>query len=88
MVGITLSPEQIRAAPPDVRHWLQQQIAALLSPLPVQPPHPGPQLVACSRQELRRVLTHIQTCCRSSACSSNWGGKPPACRCKACAPCA
>ena len=60
MVGITLSAEQIRSAPPEVRHWLEQQIAALLSPLPVQPPHPGPKLVACSRQELRTILTQIQ----------------------------
>jgi hypothetical protein len=60
MVGITLTSEQIRAAPPEVRHWLEQQIAALLSPLPVEAPHPGPQLVACSRQELRAVLEQIQ----------------------------
>lgn len=60
MVGITLSAEQIRSAPPEVRHWLEQQIAALLSPLPAQPPHPGPKLVACSRQELRTILTQIQ----------------------------
>ena len=60
MVGITLSSEQIRAAPPEVRHWLEQQIAALLSPLPVEAPHPGPLLVACSRQELRAVLEQIQ----------------------------
>lgn len=60
MVGITLSAEQIRAAPPEVRHWLEQQIAALLSPLPVQPPHPGPQLAACSRAELRAILTRVQ----------------------------
>lgn len=26
MVGITLSPEQIREAPPDVRRWVEQQI--------------------------------------------------------------
>jgi hypothetical protein len=60
MVGITLSAEQIRAAPPEVRHWLEQQVAALLSPLPVQPPDPGPRLAACSRQELHAVLTQIQ----------------------------
>ena len=60
MVGITLSAEQIRTAPPEVRHWLEQQVAALLSPLPVEPPHPGPQLATCSRQELRAVLSQIQ----------------------------
>jgi hypothetical protein len=61
MIGITLSSEQIRSAPPEVRQWLEQQIAALLTPLPVATPHPGPQLVACSRQELRAVLEQIQT---------------------------
>ena len=60
MVGITLTAEQIRSAPPEVRHWLEQQIAALLSPLPAQPPHPGPRLVSCSRQELQAVLARIQ----------------------------
>jgi len=60
MVGITLSAEQIRSAPPEVRHWLEQQIAALLSPLPEQPPHPGPQLALCSRQELQNILAQIQ----------------------------
>jgi hypothetical protein len=30
MVGITLSPEQIRRAPPEVRRWLQDEIAASL----------------------------------------------------------
>ncbi|CAH1659859.1 hypothetical protein [Chelatococcus asaccharovorans] len=30
MVGITLSPEQIRSAPPEVRHWLEQEIATSL----------------------------------------------------------
>lgn len=60
MVGITLSAEQIRSAPPEVRHWLEQQVAALLSPLPVQPPHPGPQLARCYRQELQNILAQIQ----------------------------
>lgn len=60
MVGITLSAEQIRSAPPEVRQWLEQQIAALLSPLPMQPPHPGPKLVRCTRPELQAILTQIQ----------------------------
>ena len=27
MVGITLTPEQVRTAPPDVRRWLEQELA-------------------------------------------------------------
>lgn len=27
MVGITLSPEQIRSAPPEVRRWLEHELA-------------------------------------------------------------
>jgi hypothetical protein len=30
MVGITLSPEQIRAAPPEVRRWLEHELAVSL----------------------------------------------------------
>ena len=32
MVGITLSPRQIKSAPPEVRNWLQHEIAASLGP--------------------------------------------------------
>ncbi len=34
MVGITLSAEQIRGAPPEVRRWLQQEIASSLNMQP------------------------------------------------------
>lgn len=30
MVGLTLTPEQIRTAPPEVRHWLEQEFARSL----------------------------------------------------------
>jgi hypothetical protein len=41
MVGVTLSPEQMRNAPPEVRRWLEQEILACLvcgSP-PLNPAH-------------------------------------------------
>lgn len=44
MLGITLAPEQIRAAPPEVRHCLEQQLALTFglphaaAPAPM-PPH-------------------------------------------------
>jgi hypothetical protein len=61
MVGITLAPEQIRAAPPEVRHWLEQQIAQTLGlqrqaeALPVPP-----RLVACTPEQAGAILAQIQ----------------------------
>jgi hypothetical protein len=62
MVGITLSPEQIRAAPPEVRQWLEHQIAAALglrpaSAVPMEAPE---HLVACTTQEAMRVFHLIR----------------------------
>ena len=60
MVGITLAPEQIRSAPPDVRHWLEQQVAQTLAlhgmeaPLAI-PPH----LVACTPEQAAAVLAQV-----------------------------
>ena len=39
MVGISLTAEQIRAAPPEVRHWIEQQFATLFTPAPEEHPH-------------------------------------------------
>lgn len=62
MVGITLSPEQIRHAPPEVRRWLQQQIAGTLGLYPPGPvlQAPSPHLIGCSIEEARAVLGLIQ----------------------------
>ena len=61
MVGITLSPEQVRAAPPEVRHWLEQQIAETLG---FQRPTPAVEtarhLVGCAPEALRAALGLIQ----------------------------
>ena len=60
MVGITLSPEQIRTAPPEVRKWLEHE---LLVSLGVQPPSAqpaAPHLVACGVDEAAQVLSLIQ----------------------------
>ena len=63
MVGITLSPEQIRAAPPEVRRWLEHELAVPLGlnppTLPItQPSHP--HLAACTPEEAAQVLSLIQ----------------------------
>ena len=61
MVGLTLSPEQIRAAPPEVRRWLEQEIAASLGFDPpahrMDPPSPHPASVGAA--ELRALLGAI-----------------------------
>lgn len=63
MVGITLSPEQIRAAPPEVRRWLEHELAVSLGlnppALPITQPS-SPHLAACAPQEAAQVLSLIQ----------------------------
>lgn len=63
MVGITLSPEQIRSAPPEVRQWLEHEIAASLG-LNARGPEPAAaaaeHLVAFDDAEALAVLSLIQ----------------------------
>jgi hypothetical protein len=63
MVGITLSPEQIRAAPPDVRRWIEHELAVSLGLNPPALPitqSSSPHLAACSPEEAAQVLSLIQ----------------------------
>lgn len=59
MVGITLSSEQIRSAPPEIRRWLERQVVQSLGlQVPAAAPEPRPkQLAICSGQELNAMLT-------------------------------
>jgi len=62
MIGITLSSEQIRRAPAEVRRWIENEIATSLG-FQVQgtgSAGQAAQLVACSYDELARVLSLIQ----------------------------
>jgi hypothetical protein len=61
MVGITLSPEQIRSAPPEVRQWLEHEIAASLGfrPRPDSSMEPR-QLAACTFEEAEAVYASIR----------------------------
>lgn len=62
MVGITLSAEQIRSAPAEVRQWIEHEIATSLG-LEVQPDgsrSDGGQLIPCSHEEVAGVLSLIQ----------------------------
>ncbi|MFZ0837107.1 MAG: hypothetical protein WAM77_06625 [Xanthobacteraceae bacterium] len=65
MVGITLTPEQIRTAPPDVRRWLEQELAKTFGLRPSQSEAPEAQphhehLVACTVDEATSILRLIQ----------------------------
>jgi len=63
MIGITLSTDQIRTAPAEVRHWIEQQVIASLGlsaePPAAERPHAS-HLVACSTEEAATVLAQIQ----------------------------
>lgn len=65
MVGITLSREQIRAAPPEVRRWLEREIATSLGLLAAAEPAPAAQaepryLVGCGTEETEAIFALIQ----------------------------
>lgn len=62
MVGVTLSPEQIRSAPPEVRRWLEQQLAATLG---INRPslyggHAPQELVVCNVEDARAIFSLIR----------------------------
>lgn len=60
MTGITLSAEQIRQAPAEVRRWIEHEVATALG-LQVQTTQRElPELVGCGHDELKAVLSLIQ----------------------------
>lgn len=63
MVGITLSPEQVRNAPLEVRQWLEREIAAALSlqPEPAAAESGSRHLVACNQQEAALIFARIRS---------------------------
>jgi len=61
MTGISLSPEDIQHAPPEVRRWLEQEIARTLGRNPVAPSSPARHLVGCTIDLARMILSDIQT---------------------------
>lgn len=60
MVGITLSPEQMKSAPPEVRAWLEHEIMASLGfGMGTEMSAGYPQLAVCSAQEAEAVYDTI-----------------------------
>jgi hypothetical protein len=63
MAGLTLSVEEIRGAPPDVRRWLEQEVVRALGmhPLHERPTQPAPPpLIGCNVEEARDMLSLVQ----------------------------
>lgn len=62
MIGITLTADQIRTAPADVRRWIEREVVTSLG-LPTQAPNAQTaieHLATCSLQELTEMLSLIQ----------------------------
>ncbi len=61
MAGITLSADDIRSAPPEVRHWIEHLVVDLLRPDAAAEAAPiAPGLAACSAEEVRAILAQVQ----------------------------
>lgn len=60
MAGITLSADDIKTAPPEVRRWLEQEIVRAFGVQPAQAPVGAPPLVGCNIEEARDILSLVQ----------------------------
>ncbi len=60
MAGITLSTDDIKAAPPEVRRWLEQEIIRSLGVQPAQAPAGATSLMGCNVEEARDILSLVQ----------------------------
>ncbi len=61
MAGITLSVEEIKAAPPEVRRWLELELMRTLGVQPTPVASGGaPALVGCNVEEARDMLALVQ----------------------------
>src|SRR4051794_16239446 len=60
MAGITLSADEIKAAPPEVRRWLEQEILRTLNVQPARAPATAPPLMGCNVEEAEQLLSLVQ----------------------------
>jgi hypothetical protein len=63
MIGITLTADQIRNAPPPVRQWIEQEVMASLGLGAERHPAPPPQaahLIGCSIEDAAGILKAIE----------------------------
>ena len=73
MIGITLTSEQIRSAPREVRQWIEHEVIAALGlgASAVAPSQNAARIVSLSVEEAAAVMTQIRAWCLRSTCSSN-----------------
>ena len=62
MIGITLSSEQIRSAPVEVRRWIEREVMTSLGlqAAPAEDGKHGEHLAACSEEQAAAILSQIQ----------------------------
>jgi hypothetical protein len=63
MIGLTLSAEQVRGAPPEVRRWLEQQMRAsfgFAAPEQRNAEALAARLVGCNPEEAAKILELVQ----------------------------
>jgi hypothetical protein len=60
MAGITLSADEIKAAPPEVRRWLEHEMIRTFGAQPAATPSHAPGLIGCSVEETRDVLALVK----------------------------
>ena len=63
MIGITLTSEQIRTAPPEVRRWIEHQVITAFGQQPQAPDESKPHaahLAICSEEDAAAILSRIQ----------------------------
>lgn len=63
MIGITLSSEQIRSAPAEVRRWIEREVMTSLGQHPLSADGDKPRsehLAACSERDVAAILSQIQ----------------------------
>jgi hypothetical protein len=60
MAGITLTADEIKAAPPEVRRWLEQEIVRAFGVPSAPAPAGAPALIGCNVEEAREMLALVQ----------------------------
>ena len=79
MTGLTFSVEQIKSAPPEVRLWIEQEIAAAFRAVAIPTPAPveTPQLGACTPEEALRLFEMIRPDFAATQVFLELGREPP-----------